>query len=70
MSPRWEPSENPTPISEPTYRRGVFTGEFLRRREEIMIEVCDKRYVAREIYNLIRPPAGSPRIAADQPEAA
>jgi transposase len=31
---------------------------------------CIKRYVAREIYNLINPPAGSPRITADQPEAA
>jgi hypothetical protein len=37
------------------------------RREAVR---CIKRYVAREIYNLINPPAGSPRIIADQPEAA
>jgi transposase len=37
------------------------------RREAIR---CIKRYVAREIYNLIHPPASSPRVTADQPEAA
>lgn len=37
------------------------------RREAIR---CIKRYVAREIYNLIRPRASSQHIPADQPEAA
>jgi putative transposase len=56
MSPRWEPNpdirrgrsvaytlhaQHAHLVFTTKYRRGVFTGELLRRCEEIMIEVCD-----------------------------